>query len=499
MEELIPSRTRRPSPGSLVLAACTALALPTALLPGSALATATYLVGMVVVVVSVTVGARSRRGPARRGWCLVAAAAGCWLAGDLVQRALILAGSPDDSPGLQDVLWLASYPLLLAAVVVMLRGRDLPSQVHREVGLDVFVVTVAGTLAAWYLMISPAVSGGTFTPEAVLSVLYPLGDVAVLAAAVILSIAPGRRSTSQSLLVACLASTLLVDAAITTLASIAPTFPAERLDGLLLVGNALLAAAAIHPSGDRLAARPSAGSGPTHLHRWRVVMLGAALVGVNAAAVLAPAVESSWLDRTLLLLASVTMSGAVVGRFYDVVRQRELAEGRLAHRAHHDDLTGLANRSLLLERLERELRSNHDRARLLVVFYLDLDGFKRVNDVWGHAAGDEVLMTVGMRLRGGVRHDDTVARMGGDEFVVLCHDVPPESVTALGDKLCAAVCEPIALASGDLVHVGASIGVARLELGPDPEALVVDPERLIRSADAAMYRVKRLGGGVRAA
>ena len=199
-----------------------------------------------------------------------------------------------------------------------------------------------------------------------------------------------------------------------------------------------------------------------------------------------------------MLSAVIATSLAIVARFYGVVRKREDAEQRLVHQAQHDHLTGLANRSLLLDRLRRVLGAVDDELPAEpVLLYLDLDGFKAVNDAWGHAAGDHVLNTIGARLCAVTRAGDTVSRIGGDEFVVLCADVPTAAIDALGDKICSEVARPIELPNGEVVSVGVSVGIVRVLAEIDADLRVLDAERLLDAADSAMYDAKLGGGGVR--
>jgi diguanylate cyclase (GGDEF)-like protein/PAS domain S-box-containing protein len=160
-------------------------------------------------------------------------------------------------------------------------------------------------------------------------------------------------------------------------------------------------------------------------------------------------------------------------------------EERMRHEAVHDPLTGLANRTLLRDRLEHALARSERDGSLTGVLFLDLDGFKKVNDAHGHAAGDEVLVELGRNLRHAVRPGDTVARMGGDEFVVVCEDVDESVVAAVADRLKSATEAP--LLGGGMGHrLSASIGIA---LGHD------DADALLSDADAALYRAKAGGRG----
>jgi diguanylate cyclase (GGDEF)-like protein len=160
------------------------------------------------------------------------------------------------------------------------------------------------------------------------------------------------------------------------------------------------------------------------------------------------------------------------------------ARRELEHRAMHDQLTGLPNRELLMDRLSVALARLGRQGTAVGVLFIDLDGFKEVNDVHGHDVGDELLVSVAARLRREVRDGDTVARFGGDEFVVLCEDlVRVEAAEPLARRLADAVAQP--LSTGDrLLVVQASIGVV-VEQNPATSA-----ESLVKRADEEMYRVK---------
>jgi diguanylate cyclase (GGDEF)-like protein/PAS domain S-box-containing protein len=154
----------------------------------------------------------------------------------------------------------------------------------------------------------------------------------------------------------------------------------------------------------------------------------------------------------------------------------------LTERAVRDPLTGLANRTLLLERLRGVLARDARTGQSTAVLFLDLDGFKAVNDHFGHGVGDEVLSTVATRLAGAVRPSDTVARIGGDEFVVLVEGATDAVVEVVVERLREAVTAP--LPTLDL-EVGVSIGVALSERGK------AEPSALLHAADQAMYRNKK--------
>lgn len=172
------------------------------------------------------------------------------------------------------------------------------------------------------------------------------------------------------------------------------------------------------------------------------------------------------------------------------ITERKRLERRLAYLAYHDPLTGLANRSLFQEQLERALSRTERRGHYLGVLYLDLDDFKSVNDSLGHEVGDRLLVAVARRLESSLRFgEDAVARLGGDEFCVLLEDVAgtDEAVRVAG-RARETLREPFTIANHPISSVSVSIGIAMKVSGESKT-----PGQLLREADAAMYRAKKKG------
>lgn len=169
--------------------------------------------------------------------------------------------------------------------------------------------------------------------------------------------------------------------------------------------------------------------------------------------------------------------------------ERRRAEERIRHLAHHDGLTGLPNRMLFRDRLEQALAAARRSADVVVVLGLDLDRFKEINDLHGHAAGDELLAQVSMRLGAELRQGDTLARLGGDEFAVIQPGIDhADAAPALAQRLIDTIADPFQLA-GQQVQIGVSIGIA-VYPGDGQDA-----ETLLRNADLALYRAKADGRG----
>ena len=169
------------------------------------------------------------------------------------------------------------------------------------------------------------------------------------------------------------------------------------------------------------------------------------------------------------------------------ITERKRAEDLLEHQALHDPMTGLPNRTLLLDRLTHAMARGRRTGRVAAVLFMDLDRLKLVNDSMGHEAGDSLLTAVARRIETILRPQDTAARHGGDEFVIVCEDLEsPQHAVVIAERLGDVLAEPFALPAGE-AYVTASIGIAVSRNDGDT------PESLLRDADAAMYRAKEKG------
>jgi diguanylate cyclase (GGDEF)-like protein len=180
-------------------------------------------------------------------------------------------------------------------------------------------------------------------------------------------------------------------------------------------------------------------------------------------------------------------SGAVIA-FRDIT-ERKAFEDELHQRACYDSLTGLANRRLLVERLDQAQRRSALDRKVHALIFVDVDRFKSINDSLGHVTGDEFLVAIAARMKGVTRSNDLLARFGGDEFVVLLEDVTGLDVAvAAARRICAAVEQPIVLPDGYELVAGVSVGIALTEPGKTADDA-------LRNADVAMYDAKAKGGG----
>jgi len=200
--------------------------------------------------------------------------------------------------------------------------------------------------------------------------------------------------------------------------------------------------------------------------------------------------EGSHYAELLTISAVADESGQVrryVGVFSDITYLKE-HERELEEIALYDELTNLPNRRVLGERIERAIAASQQTKKYLAVIYIDLDGFKLVNDTHGHAVGDELLCAIAQRLASAVRSGDTVCRLGGDEFVVLLADLASsEAALPSVQRIVRTCAEPVLIESHSL-HVSASVGVAFFHGHGS-----IGADLLLRQADQAMYQAKISG------
>ena len=187
-----------------------------------------------------------------------------------------------------------------------------------------------------------------------------------------------------------------------------------------------------------------------------------------------------------LLAGSVVVSIGLIATYRWAALRERTAQQRIEHLAHYDTVTGLPNRALLNDRLEQEVSRARRNNGSFAVLMLDLDGFKSVNDQWGHAAGDRVLTLVGQRARQALRASDTFGRLGGDEFMAILPEASAAGARAAADKIVQALAQPYAL-ERSTASLSASIGIA---VFPGDGA---DAPALQRASDDALYTAKREG------
>ena len=488
------ARTRRPTLSANRLTALSlligaALVIGYFLLPSPDLQDFAYQVPEMLSVVAVLAGVVINRPSDARPWLLLAGGLALTTIGDWTWVILARVYGLEPFPSIADVFYLGGIGLTIAAVVWMVRGR-IPGGDRAGI-VDALIVAAGVGLVSWSFLMAPIVadSAGAFI-EIAFSLAYPMLDILLIGILVHILLAPGPRVLSLTLMMGAILAFLLSDLPYAILALSDGYYTGHIVDAGWLIGTALWAAAALHPSMREVAAPVSVGE--VRLSAWRLALLA-------AASLMAPAVlVIQWMignpidvpgiavGCVVLFLLVIVRLGGVVNDLRSTLHHRERLEWELERRALHDPLTGLPNRALFSDRLNRALAQRDERVATL---FLDLDDFKTINDTFGHQVGDELLVAVADALHRSIRPEDTVARLGGDEFAVLIErDATEGTARMLASRLHAALRAPVQVAGRDRA-IGVSIGIS---LGTSRTS---NAETLMREADIAMYVAKGDGKG----
>ncbi|RLV47991.1 bifunctional diguanylate cyclase/phosphodiesterase [Nocardioides mangrovicus] len=470
----------------LVAAGCYLLA------PTGALADAVYAALGLVGVLGVLGGVTLHRPAPALPWWLMALGLALWVVGDTFYAyAEGTVHVAQDLANGGDVSYLLGYPLFAVAIAQLARARGLRTDLAAT--LDGMLLACGLGLICYELLLRQAEAGSLSVWHQVVIFGYPLGDLVVLVALVHLVASPGGWGTSARLLFG--AVTLLIAADLANSVVELRTGDSPRgLQVLWLASYVLWGSAALHPTMTRLTA--PAEHAEERFGRLRLVALVLAVL-VAPATLATQAALHTRVDVWGVVIGAALMFSLVVVRMYvalNEVSRSEAARTRLqlqlAHEANHDFLTGLVNRPQGLRMVANALHRGRRSGATVALLFVDLDGFKRVNDVRGHAAGDELLQLVARRLEAQVRAGDVVARLGGDEFIVLLDPVddPPAAMRA-ARRVVSDLAEPFELTHGGPVTIGASVGVA-VNAG-----LGTDADTLLHHADLAAYRAKSSGKG----
>ncbi|MFT4226213.1 diguanylate cyclase [Micropruina sp.] len=491
MSVAAPSHTLRSSGWWLLLAVGAVGILVSRLLPDGLPRSIAFAVYGPIAAASIVVGVRMHRPTRVLPWYLMAAAHVIWGVADLVGAIYGDLLGEEQFPAPSDAIYLVGYPVMGLGLLLLSRERWRRGLASL---LDSAILMMALGLLTWVALAQPTLSAlGVSAVAAAISLAYPIADVVLAAILVPLVGAPWGRTPAFWLLVSGAGTLLLADLLASALEQLTWA-SSDHLEVIWMASYLFWAAAALHPSmagapeASREAERGFSRTGLIAL-ALALVMPGALLAGkelIGQDVDVWPLV-AGWVVICALVIARI---GVAMTAMEQARAERERALIALAHQATHDALTGLANRAQALELIRSALSRARRSGDVVGLLYIDLDGFKQVNDTLGHAAGDQVLEVAGRRMQEGVRGGDVVARLGGDEFVVLLEPVADEvSAVGVAERLVADLAEPIQLSSGREARIGASIGVT---INSD---LTIDPERLLQEADHAVFRAKATGRG----
>lgn len=428
-------------------------------------------------------GTRRYRPPVRLPWYLLAAVP--LLGGVGMALRLSLAGVGGSVVALiPDLVTIPAYLLLICGLLSLLRARR---GAGAESALDGGLMAVAALVLSWALLVAPLLADADMPVSLkIINGAYPTISVAVLFVGALLAMTEVRSVTAFWALALGWVGLVTGDLVYALFSVGRTTLPLWAANSAYCAFFGLLGAAGLHPSMavlSRPAARRVRGYGHT-----RFVAVGVALLVPAAATALRS--PSGIAERDVSAALIGLLGVLVLVRITRAVNRHATSEVRLERLANQDALTGLPNRLRLAAHLEAALVRARATGRGVGVFFMDLDQFKLVNDSWGHDTGDALLTVVAARLAAAVRRGELVARVGGDEFVIVTEDVAVAAdAVELAGRLLTVFDRPVALQSSHII-VTSSVGVAFAS----PSVHAVTAEDLLREADTAMYRSKVRGG-----
>lgn len=430
-------------------------------------------------------------GRMRASWAAIGFGAAGWALGQAVWCYYeLITHRTTPFPSAADAGYLL-FPLG-AATGLWLFPSDDGTGARRRWLLDGVVAVSALISVSWATSLGAvARAGGDSALAFTVSLAYPVGDILILAMAILAICRPRAEHRQLALLSIAMIAMAVADSDFAYLTA-TDRYVTGSLSDIGWVAAFLMLVVAAVNSGARPeqmavdTARADTAAGAPLLP-YAPLLIAAAILGVRR-------FQGHDLDLVEFVSLSVALAAVLVRQYTTVRENRDLVhvvaarEAQLHRQAFHDQLTGLANRALFINRAEHALQLHRRDLRPVSVLFCDLDDFKIINDTLGHGAGDQLLIRVADRLRGALRPGDTLARLGGDEFAVLLEDGGDSA--GVGARLVEALHDPFALAGIDMT-VGASIGLT--ELAPhDPTPTLDD---LLARADIAMYDAKRAGKG----
>jgi diguanylate cyclase (GGDEF)-like protein len=446
-----------------------------------AVSSACFLTIGLSTALAMVVGPVINGSPERTSWTMILVVCLLFATGPTVRP--LVGGADGVAMALPDAFLIPGYLLAIGALLRVMRLRGARDA---EAVLDVAVVAVGAMLLSLSYVVAPAMEASALpTGLALLVSVYPVLDVVLLALLATLMFTARDRNPTVLLIGAAILVMLLGDVRYNLLARHGVLVGSASYDVPYLISFGLLGAAALHPSMRMLTVgrnRP--------VQAWsvqRLAVLVPALL-VPALLILPDANLPLW-TRWLQGVGSALLVAALLLRAGRAVGEQSRSRRVFQHLANHDALTGLANRVALNERLGHLVATGTD----VTVLFIDLDGFKLVNDSWGHAIGDELLVQVADRLRRQLPSDVMLCRAGGDEFLVVAptRTQDPDG-TVFAEFVIAELSQPFQLSVGEVV-VTPSIGVATSSGRSRPGDGSQNAQTLVRDADTAMYRAKDAG------
>ncbi|MEU8664010.1 putative bifunctional diguanylate cyclase/phosphodiesterase, partial [Actinoplanes philippinensis] len=454
------------------------------LFPSTSLGDTAFALLAVTVMAACVIGPLRWDAEPPSAWRTMAAAAIVFMIGVLIRPTVTEMAMP--WPLLADVATFSGYVLLAVFVLILLKRRG---SLDRHALLDGLTVCLSAGVASALLLALPAAAvPGRNALLSAIQGMYPLADVMVVLLMVNLTFTTKHWPVSLIALITMMAGMIAGDLAYAIEGVHGNVYASPLLNVPFLLAYTALGVAALHPS---VVDMGRAAKLPAQAWSWQRLSLLLPALAVPFALLPTP-VSETITGRILIALAGALSVAMLLIRAISAVRAQVAAQLRSEHQATHDPLTGLPNRQSMSSEVARLVTvvdpEGHDR---VWVYMLDLDGFKWVNDSWGHDTGDQLVIEVGRRLRAAVPIEIPVARVGGDEFL-LGFIGEKGGALRLVDDIRGCFARPFPVRDHDVV-ISASIGISHA--AADPVNAAVTAEALMRDADTAMYRAKGEGPG----
>lgn len=503
----------------------------------AALVIRNYLITVVNLFAAIClfIAAHSAKGYARGltiGWGLLAVAHLGYVIAEVLWAVLEAAGALDRFAVIPEILFILYYPVLFLGIVT-LPVKKITVQEGIKRTLDIAILFIANVLVLWTFIIGPIFQSMGDLPylEKVIALAYPFGDILLFAVFLALNYYRMKVIEYRALVLLTFGAMAKIAADIgfevmdTYLVNLDIFVHTSITTSYLLFGLAALSQAKQLLGASPMSTNPSGSSTFQRNVKWieyfpYMAVILAYLLLFSGARQLTQSIDYS----SLLIIVGVVILIVIVRQvltfrendrlFRDYhtalervrkqaddlsqsnvhlqneIQERARLEARLSYASLHDPLTGLANRALFIEKLGQAIENKKRYPQFgFAVLFLDLDNFKWINDNLGHSVGDDVLVEIGRRLRGCTRAIDTVARFGGDEFVLLLENpYEEENGPAIAQRILDRINRPM-LMRGKEIELSSSVGIV------DGLATYDSPEDVVRDVDIAMYRAKEMGKG----
>ncbi|WP_259055629.1 GGDEF domain-containing protein [Methylohalomonas lacus] len=456
------------SPWRLLLAGGLGLALLYVLLPYGLTASALYVLATLAAAVTVTVAVyREKQLFCSLAWKLIAMALVLAAIGHGIWYWLDLVGL-EPFPSAADIFYLAIYPLFMMALWLLGKRKNTDDSTLS----DALIIGISAGVLGWALLIEPYVNAPDITLlQLLVSTAYPVADLILLPMILHLVFLQRTRITAHTLLLAGMLAYLAADMLYAHGNSAGWYGPGGFTDGLWLVAYSLFVAAVWHPSSSEV---PTSHASTARLSSQRLFILGTASVFVPALILLTVGTEIGVVR--VAAFASILLFLLIMHRMAGLIRETQHQAERLERLSRMDPLTGASNRRDLEYQLKREVARAERLGTTLCLAFLDLDYFKDFNDTYGHPAGDALLQNLVDAWQSDLRPTDMLARIGGEEFVIIFPDTDIEQCQKAVERL------------RKLIPRGQTCSAGLAVFAPGETA-----DELINRADRALYLAKNTG------